>query len=237
MSHKKFYFISGLPRSGSTLLSAILNQNPEFYADIKSPVIKISKQIIDILTESENSLNFDENRRKSIINSFFNGYYSFTNSSIVFDSSRDWTANTSLLQSLFPYTKIICCVRDIGWILDSYERIFAKNPFHTNILVDRENCRNVFSRCDYLMRFNHGSVMNSLTHLHEGVSMNSNMIKIIEYKDLCKNPEKTVRSIYDFMGYPYYKHDFNSLEYSIVKFFLMLGMNDINKVRKKLEWI
>jgi sulfotransferase len=35
---KSYYFISGLPRSGSTLLSGILKQNPEFYADIASPV-------------------------------------------------------------------------------------------------------------------------------------------------------------------------------------------------------
>jgi len=30
--------ISGLPRSGSTLLSSILRQNPEFYVDIASQV-------------------------------------------------------------------------------------------------------------------------------------------------------------------------------------------------------
>jgi sulfotransferase len=31
---KQYYFISGLPRSGSTLLSGIFKQNPELYADI-----------------------------------------------------------------------------------------------------------------------------------------------------------------------------------------------------------
>jgi len=35
---KTFHFISGLPRSGSTLLSAILRQNPRFYAGMTSPV-------------------------------------------------------------------------------------------------------------------------------------------------------------------------------------------------------
>ncbi len=29
---QQYYFISGLPRSGSTLLGAILNQNPRFKA-------------------------------------------------------------------------------------------------------------------------------------------------------------------------------------------------------------
>ena len=36
---KKFYFMAGLPRSGSTLLSAILNQNPVFYSGPASPVL------------------------------------------------------------------------------------------------------------------------------------------------------------------------------------------------------
>ena len=32
------HFISGLPRSGSTLLAAILRQNPRFHAGMTSPV-------------------------------------------------------------------------------------------------------------------------------------------------------------------------------------------------------
>ncbi|MEG4005469.1 sulfotransferase [Microcoleus sp. Pol11C1] len=34
----KAYFISGLPRSGSTLLAALLRQNPRFYSAMTSPV-------------------------------------------------------------------------------------------------------------------------------------------------------------------------------------------------------
>ena len=33
----QYHFISGLPRSGSTLLSAILLQNPRFHAGMSSP--------------------------------------------------------------------------------------------------------------------------------------------------------------------------------------------------------
>jgi sulfotransferase len=32
------HFISGLPRSGSTLLAALLRQNPRFHAGMTSPV-------------------------------------------------------------------------------------------------------------------------------------------------------------------------------------------------------
>ncbi|WP_445305906.1 sulfotransferase [Microcoleus sp. T3_A4] len=34
----KAYFISGLPRSGSTLLAALLRQNPRFYSAMTSPI-------------------------------------------------------------------------------------------------------------------------------------------------------------------------------------------------------
>jgi sulfotransferase len=53
---KQYYFISGLPRSGSTLLSGILKQNPEFYADIALPAEAFSKSAINIATSTENSL-------------------------------------------------------------------------------------------------------------------------------------------------------------------------------------
>ncbi|MBU2768788.1 sulfotransferase, partial [Acidithiobacillus ferrivorans] len=37
-STHRYHFISGLPRSGSTLLAAILSQNPRFSAGMSSPV-------------------------------------------------------------------------------------------------------------------------------------------------------------------------------------------------------
>jgi sulfotransferase len=35
---KQLHFISGLPRSGSTLLASILRQTPQFHAAMSSPV-------------------------------------------------------------------------------------------------------------------------------------------------------------------------------------------------------
>ena len=42
----KFHFISGLPRSGTTLLSAILRQNPRFHANVTSPVASLFAGIL-----------------------------------------------------------------------------------------------------------------------------------------------------------------------------------------------
>ena len=37
-SPPRYHFITGLPRAGSTLLSALLLQNPRFHAGMTSPV-------------------------------------------------------------------------------------------------------------------------------------------------------------------------------------------------------
>ena len=36
--HRRIHFSSGLPRSGSTLLSALLRRNPRLHAGISGPV-------------------------------------------------------------------------------------------------------------------------------------------------------------------------------------------------------
>ena len=64
---KQYYFISGLPRSGSTLLSAILKQNLEFYADISSPVESLVQSSIDLITDSENNFTIEDEQKKKFV--------------------------------------------------------------------------------------------------------------------------------------------------------------------------
>jgi sulfotransferase len=115
---KELFFISGLPRSGSTLLSAILRQNPEMYADISSPVQGLVTSAIQVVTGSETNHLIHEDKRKTILRGLFESYYADVDRPLVFDTSRGWTSKTNLLKDLFPQTKIICCVRDLFWILD-----------------------------------------------------------------------------------------------------------------------
>ena len=49
----KFYFDCGLPRSGSTLLTALLNQNPQIYAGTLSPVFELMYYTDEILHKEQ----------------------------------------------------------------------------------------------------------------------------------------------------------------------------------------
>ncbi len=221
---KQFYFISGLPRSGTTLLSAILNQNPNFYASISGPLTKFTKTIVEQPSDQGGyRFQCDENKRKNIIHGIFNNYYDNENKEIFFDTNLGWTLLLPLIKDLYPNTKMILCVRDIEWILDSFEQLIRNNPYSTTYLFNQEENTNVYTRCRTLLRedralgFAYTGVKQAIT------SKERNMIYILEYEKLCRFPKQTLNEIYEFIGQPYFEHDFNNIE--------------LYSTRKKLEFI
>jgi sulfotransferase len=234
---KELFFISGLPRSGSTLLSAILRQNPDFYADISSPVQGLVASTINVITGSESNHLIDEPRRKHILRALVQSYYDAVTPKTVFDTSRGWTSRTSLLKELYPQTKIICCVRDLPWILDSFERIAAKNTLYNAALTDDEARQTVTTRCDALMDVKkEGQVVKPYYFLEEGMLLNPDMIMLMEYESLCKKPESVMREIYQFIGKSYFDHDFDNVEYENEVFDKALNMKSLHTVRRKVTW-
>ena len=230
---KQYYFISGLPRSGSTLLSAILRQNPDFYADISSPVEALTGTSIDIITGAESNLTVTENQRKNLLYGIFNGYYQHIDKTVIFDTSRSWTKKTNLLQALFPYTKILCPVRDIVSILNSFEVLLNKNCFNTKQINEKVFSDNIFRRTQEIFE---REVVNCHTFLQEGCTLNPKMIHFIEYENLCKEPERTIKGIYDFLEKPYYSHDFEDIEYSNENFDKSCNFKNLHTVRRKVEY-
>jgi sulfotransferase len=231
---KSYYFISGLPRSGSTLLSSILKQNPEFYADISSPIEALTGTAVEVITGSYNNITITEDQRKNLMYGIFDGYYKHIKKPVIFDSSRGWTKKTNFLKALFPDTKILCPVRDIVSILNSFEVISSKNPFHTKTLTEHKD--NVFARCDGMMDKNGGIVAGPWILLQEGYALNPEIIYFIEYENLCRQPERTMRDVYEFLEKPYYSHDFENLEYSNENFDKACNLKDLHTVKKRVEY-
>ena len=99
----QFNFISGLPRSGTTLLSTILNQNPKFQASISGPLARFARAIIqESSAQGGYRLQCPEPTRKKIIHGIFDNYYHDTSKEVVFDTNRGWTLLTPLLKELYP---------------------------------------------------------------------------------------------------------------------------------------
>src|SRR5690606_19265054 len=115
----RYHFISGLPRSGSTLLSALLRQNPAFTAGISSPLGPLFHATRNAMGAwNETSVLMTDAHRQRILKGLFDSYYADRQDKrIVFDTNRAWCARLPALKRLFPEAKVICCVRSVAWIM------------------------------------------------------------------------------------------------------------------------
>ena len=106
---KKYHFISGLPRAGSTLLSAILKQNPRFTADISDPLLDFIKSITSTVSQSVGmAAQCNEEKQQEIMRGIVDTYYKDSDE-VCFNTNRGWSANTSLVRALYPDSKVIVC--------------------------------------------------------------------------------------------------------------------------------
>src|SRR3954453_7034449 len=86
------HFISGLPRAGSTLLSAILKQNPRFHAGMTGPVGSLVDGMMRTMSMSnETAIFITDPQRRAIIENIFSTFYNdMPKGDVVFDTNRVW---------------------------------------------------------------------------------------------------------------------------------------------------
>jgi sulfotransferase len=222
MTKKKYYFMAGLPRSGSTMLSAILNQNPRFYSGPSSPVVPTMLTLEQSLNRDELFLAFPKIEfGKKLIASVIDAYYSDTDKPVVFEKNRSWVNRMGYIKGYFEieHPKVIYPVRDVAEILTSFISMIKRNPHIVNgrlnfidqslvqqgiPLTDENRCRAIAGTGIL------GQSFDGLKKaLAEGYRAN---IHFVEYKDLVNKPKETMEKIYSFLGEPYYHHDFKNLK-------------------------
>ncbi|MEC8482263.1 MAG: sulfotransferase [Pseudomonadota bacterium] len=231
------HFITGLPRSGSTLLAALLRQNPRFHASMTSGLGSLVHGSMQIMSPgSETALTLEPKQREDILRGLFTNYYqSLTNRPVIFDTNRMWSARMPLLASLFPESKVIACVRDLPWVIDSLERQVRNNPYHFTRLFGQQSQGTVYSRAESLIQHD-ALVGRAYTGLKEAFyGEQSSSLLIVEYELLAKAPEKVMPLIYQFLQEEYFEHDYNHVDYDAPEFDEALGVSGLHKVRPKVE--
>jgi len=72
----KIHFISGLPRSGSTLLGALLGQNPRFHGSMSSPVGSLVSRMLEAMSEdNEFSVFITPDQKRALTLAIFSTFY------------------------------------------------------------------------------------------------------------------------------------------------------------------
>lgn len=218
------------------MLAAILRQNPRFHAAMTSPVATIFKAIEDATARRQETAVFlTDAQRDQMLCGLFEIYYR-GNREVVIDTSRMWCARLSVLARLFPDCKMIVCVRELGWIADSFERLYRKNGQRPSAIYDWDTAGTVWSRTSTLM--NPGGVAGyAINAVQEAVaSEESRRLFLMDYEDLCKAPRTQIGKLYDFLGEPWFDHDFQCVEYEAGEFDRALGAAGLHTVRGAVEW-
>ena len=243
---KTFYFMAGLPRSGSTVLSAIFNQNPRFYSGPSSPVTGLMLLMEQALSNDELFRAYPKPEQAGqIIANILPQYYSDVDKNVIFDKNRSWVNRIHYIEGYFGFQpKIICPVRNIDEILTSFISMRRRNPYEVNgkvnfmdeMLVKSNIPLTDDNRCEFLVSEN-GILGQSYIGIKDALMKGQqSFMHFVEYDDLVNSPEETVKKIYEFLGEEYYEHEFNNLvNINSEDDSSVYGIEDMHSVRKELS--
>ena len=227
---EKLFFLAGLPRSGSTWLSAILNQNPNIFVTPSSPWVELLWRHYSMWDEYQYEEMFSNDRIKKCRNSYLEKitkvfYEELTDKPIVIDREKFWqnTKNIEMYKDIFgELPKIICPVRNVEEIEASGTLLFNNN----NKDWKTSNMKDVFNFSYQLIQETYESEYRKC-------------LLLIDYNDLVSNTDNIINSIYNFIGEPNYKHNLNEIfiykntHNNIERLLGLFGLHNIKKGIKK----
>jgi sulfotransferase len=232
--------IAGLPRSGSTLLCNILNQNPRFHATSTSGILEI---VLAIRNQWENVGEFQASPNKEGKNAVLKGilpsYYSTIDRPVVFDKSRGWCAYIEMAEHILEQEiKILVPVRDIVDILASFEKLYRSLTHEWQFPQEKTNFaewQTVEGRANIFMRDNQ-PVGSAYNRIRDALSRGfEDRLHFVEFESLTNMPDLEMQSIYKFLGEEPFEHDFNNVEQVTQENDDIHGIPGLHVIRPKVE--
>jgi sulfotransferase len=221
------------------LLAGILRQNPRFHAHMSSPVAALfGMSQTQMSGRSEFYPLITEAQRRNVLKGLFTSYYDgVLGEKVVFDTNRSWTGKISALASLFPEAKIICCVRPLAWVFDSFERLIQKNGLEPSRITGFHSGGSIYSRVEHLNNQKGvvGTAYNGLKEAFFGEL--ADRLLVIPYEVLARAPEGTMAAVYRFLAEEPFEHDFDNVDIAADEFDRYFGLPGLHTVRRKVEFL
>lgn len=215
-------FLSGLPRTGSTLLTSILNQNKEIHTEGNSALCNLmwDMKVSCLNTEQiHNRPDVPDKLISSIPKIFYKGVEGH-----IIDKCRSWTiqANMNMIQEYITKTpKVIVMLRPIVDIVKSFVYIRIMNNW-----VNPEAG---------LLDENSEPIIRSLEGVKNAKATDEGQFLYLWYDDLISKPKETINNIYDFCGWDKFEHQYDNIINFNSERDDLLRMNGLHDIRQKLE--
>jgi len=178
----------------------------------------------------------DNSARARLLRGVFEAYYAEVSAGrVIFDTNRSWTGRLPLLAELFPDCRVICCVRQLGWIINSIETLLNRNALQLTRLFEVKPMLSSYSRAEYLMNPKKGLIGLAWGTLREAwFGAEAKRLIIVAYDSLVSKPLETMQKLYAELEEPYYAHDFDDVSYEESGFDTGMGLVGMHKVGGKV---
>lgn len=230
--------MSRMPRSGSTLLCNILNQNPRFLATGTSPTPDLLLTIKNFWNSSpETKATKSQEDLLNVLRGTFEGMHSGKDKDVIFDKSLGWVSAFELAEYVLGYKpKILVTIRDIPSILSSCEKLFRKELNSPNSSAKfGSNMETLEGR---LAHWTAGDqlVGGSFNRIRDCVRRgHRESLHFVDFDSLTSSPDTTMQGIYEFLQEDYFQHNFENVEQSIQEDDSQHGFLDLHTIRPKVD--
>lgn len=219
----QIHFCGGLPRSGSTVLMNILQQNPRIFTTGSCALYEILCDKILIksrYSETFQAMSTEQADRAmyGLIHGATKGWFEgLTNKPVVISKRHGWSS----LLHLYPNSKFICMVRDLRDVVESFERVnnktlalhsYGNTNTPTPSMHIHEKFKYYFDEPNSLS----SNLNTEVPRLMEVFKKEQNKVLFIRYEDLTRDPLYMLNKIYKFLNEPLFVHDLNNIQQSEV---------------------
>ena len=217
---QQLHFLGGMPRSGSTLLASLLQQNPQVYATGTDPLPGIiHSHILQAAryTEAVQAMSVSQSDKAFYglcVQGAKGWYESLTTRPVVFSKSRLW----GNVHSLFPNSKMVFIIRDLRDIVESFDKVNASSVALSSVsdsgrlynsMTEEEKFNYYFKDSTYSFGYSLFHELPKWLHLE---TENPGRVMWLRYEDLVSSPQNALDSLYAFLGLTSFTHRFSNIE-------------------------
>ena len=189
-----FYFLTGIPRAGNTILSSVFNQNPHAKITAYSVLPLLINNIL-LTKDNDRFKNFPDFKGiDNIIDNIFVNYYKHYNCKTIIDRAA-WGFHLEILEHMPVNNKFIILHRPLLEVLASFVKV--------------EKPTDVVKYCDDLL-LKQSILSDALTSTQKIIDSKKEYL-LITYDDLIKDICGCIKKICEFVNIDYIKPDLNNI--------------------------
>ena len=241
---KRFSFISGLPRSGSTLLANILSQNPRFHASATSGILDVMfgvrnqwDQLVPFRAMADREAG--EAAKLRVLRGILESYYADDPRPVVFDKSRSWLAHLEMAEAVLGQpARVLVPVRDYRDVLASFEMLWRRASathqvpqeaqFYGDFQTVEGRCA-VWSRGDQPLGLAYNRIRDAIRRGFR------DRLHLVPFERLTGSPAEILAEIYAFLDEPPFAHDFDHVAQVTSEDDRAYGFPDLHTIRSRVE--